>query len=191
MSRIATPSSWNAVEIAILGENRSSAHATTASGSSPSNSTESSPASSSSISSTLICRSSSRSRRLLVPLAPARRLQAGERAQLLVGEATRERREALPLPAAVEPALDQGGDRHVQLLRRHAPEERPGNARVGAEPAAEEDVVGLPTPPVVGARGRALEAEVGDPVLRAGGGAAAEPGPQAAGPLAGAGLGAL
>src|SRR5256885_100016 len=52
MSRIATPSIWKAVEMAICGAKRSSAQAMTACGSSPSNSTDSSPASSSSIRST-------------------------------------------------------------------------------------------------------------------------------------------
>ena len=46
------PSYWNAVEMEIRGANRSIAHSSTASGSSPSNSTESSPASRSSSSST-------------------------------------------------------------------------------------------------------------------------------------------
>ena len=50
---------------------------------------------------------------------------------------------------------------------------------LGPEPAADEDVVGLAPDAALVARGRALEAEVADPVLRAGVGAAVEVEPQA------------
>ena len=50
---------------------------------------------------------------------------------------------------------------------------------VGPEPAAHEDVVGLPALPGLVARGRALEADVADPVLGAGVRAAVELQPRA------------
>ena len=62
----------------------------------------------------------------------------------------------------------------VELLRRHAPEEGARDRRVSAEAAANEDVVRLPASSLVVADGRSLEAEVGNPVLRARMGASVE-----------------
>ena len=75
--------------------------------------------------------------------------------------------EGLAVEPAVEPAGDQALDGGVELVGRHAPEERPADRGAGAEPAADEDVVRLPAHTALVARGRSLEAEVGDPVLRA------------------------
>ena len=79
-----------------------------------------------------------------------------------------------PSRAAGEPAADEAVDRGVELLGRHAPEERAADRRLGAEPAAQEDVVGLAALPVLVAQRRALEAEVADPVVGAGVRAAVE-----------------
>src|SRR5581483_9290150 len=177
----AIPSSWNAVEMPIRGENRSSAHSITTSGSSPSNATESSPASSSSISSALMPAPRRRQAAAWLPgrLRPAsgscnllpdsllRRLEPRQLAQLLVGLPARPGGERVAA-AVVEPALDQPDGRVVEPLGRDAPEERPPDRRVRPEAAADEDVVRLPPGAVVVARRRALEAEVADPVLRAG-----------------------
>src|SRR4051812_17478543 len=192
MSTSATPSIWNAVEIAIRGANRSSAHSSTVSGSSPSNSTESSPASSSSISSTLMRAPRRRRlpaggaglRRRLAPLAEraygetvsCRRLLANARpgrleprelAQLVIVQPPREVGERLAVEPRLEPTGDHPFDRRVELVGRYAPEERAADRGAGAEPAADEDVVGLPPNAAVVARRRALEAEVADPVLGA------------------------
>src|SRR5262249_58902339 len=59
------------------------------------------------------------------------------------------------------------------------PERRPRDGCAGAESAAQEDVVRLPALAVLVPDGRALEAEVADPVLRAGVRAAVEVEPQA------------
>ncbi len=121
MSIKTQPSTWKAVEIAIRSK-RSSAHSSTASGSSPSNSTDSSPASSSSNSSVLIPPP-----RVRVP----RRARARRKAQLLVALPARVGREGLVLLlAAVEPALDEPCDRRVELLARHAPEQRLADLRI-------------------------------------------------------------
>src|SRR4051794_24633043 len=162
MSIRAMPSAWNAVEMAMRGLKRSSAHSRTVHGSSPSNSTDSSPASSSSKSSVvLILLLALRARRrrpreamwgahatrtrsvssrfsLLVSLPALVRLDARERAQLVVGEPPLELREALAVEAGVEPAADEPLDRLVQALRRDAPEERAPDRGAGAERAADE-----------------------------------------------------
>ena len=95
-------------------------------------------------------------------------------AELLVARAAREDGKLSLRLAAVEPALDESCDRRVELLARDAPEQRLADLRLRPEAAAHEDVVGLHALAVVVARRRALEAEVGDPVLRAGVRAAVE-----------------
>src|SRR5438132_1787220 len=111
---------------------------------------------------------------LFIPDARTRGLEPGERAERVVVEAPREDGEALACAAAREPAGDQALDRVVQLGGRDPPEERPPDRGVGAEAAADEDVVRLPPLAAVVARSRPLEAEVADPVLRAGVRAAVE-----------------
>src|SRR5581483_9432714 len=156
MSMSATPSTWKAVETAIRGEKRSSAHSSSSCGSCPSNSTESSPASSSSISSRLAT------------------LDSGEDRQLVVAQAVAEGAEVLALAPQPEPRRDQPVDRFLEVLGGHAPEHRPRDRRPRAEAAAQEDVVRLPPLPRLVPDGRALEAEVADPVLGAGVRAAVE-----------------
>src|SRR5262249_17450929 len=99
--------------------------------------------------------------------ACARRLEAGEHAQLVVGQAARERRKAFAFGSALEPACDEPLDRRVQLVGRHAAEERPPDLGIRTEAAADEDVVRLSPLAALVASGRALEAEIGNPVLRA------------------------
>src|SRR3954447_23028244 len=100
------------------GAKRSSAHARTNSGSSPSNSTDSSPASSSSISSTAIgrppCEPSCRC--LLAYTCPCG-LEPRKRAQFVVGEPPGEVAEALAVVPPDEPAPDEPGDRLVEPVR--------------------------------------------------------------------------
>src|SRR5207237_5845911 len=107
-------------------------------------------------------------------------LEAGELAELVVAEARGEVPERLVARAPVDPPTDEADDRCVELLGRHPPEERPADLRPGAEPAAHEDVVRLPPGAAVIPGGRALEAEIADPVLRAGVGAPVEVQAQAA-----------
>src|SRR5579884_1923909 len=99
------PSAWNAVEIAIRGEKRSSAHSRSASGSSPSNATESSPASRSSSSST-------------DTYLPSRELR-----ELAVARPFAPDAEALLFLPAAGPAPDEGDHEAVQLLARDAAEQ--------------------------------------------------------------------
>src|SRR5262249_4414521 len=99
-------------------------------------------------------------------------------AQLVVGQAPRERREALAVPALREPAGDQSLDGSVDLVRRHAAEERLADLGLGPEAAADEDVVGLTPLAALVAGGRALEAKVADPVLGARMGATVEVEPE-------------
>src|SRR5207249_5002283 len=105
-------------------------------------------------------------------------LDACERAQLLVRQPACERRKRLAELTASQPARDEPLYRFVQLLGEHAPEERPPYRRVRAEPAADEDVVRLMPFALGVARGRSLEAEVADPMLRARVRAAVEVEPQ-------------
>src|SRR5207244_9022733 len=70
------------------------------------------------------------------------------------------------LVPALEPALDQACNGRVQLFRDDPAKERPPDRGVGAESTADEDVVGLTPPALVVSRRRALEPQVGDPVLR-------------------------
>src|SRR5690348_15728182 len=105
MWRSTAPSVWNAVEIAIRGENRSIPHARTASGSSPSNSTLSSPASRSSSSSMDMC------------------LPSDELGELAVGFGVAPRAEAVGVGAFVDPTGDERDDHVVKLLGRDAPED--------------------------------------------------------------------
>ena len=158
---IATPSIWNAVEIAIRGRTARSPTRARVSGSSPSNATESSPASSSSMSSRCSrCDLLSLSRFARARARPARRARR-RRAGAEVGErlaVARERR------ASRHEALDRG----VELLRgtrrksgrrdRGVRAERRRARRCRRPAAGRRRVV---------AHGRALEAEVADPVLGA------------------------
>src|SRR6476620_9361787 len=182
MSISATVSIWNDVDSARPGMNRSTAHSRTACGSSPSNSIDSSPASSSSINSNVLISSQppvEHSLFRLLPYSSLRRLEACQCAQLLVRCPPCECRKALAVRAALEPAGDQPLDRRVERVGGDAPEERAPDGGLGAEPAADEDVVGLPLDSAfISCRG-ALEAQVADPVLRAGVGAAVEMKPQA------------
>ena len=116
----------------------------------------------------------------LLPLPrPLAGSQAGQLAQLVVARRRENAGEALARSARfVEPAGDQALDRCVELVGRHAPEERLADRGLGPEAAAHEDVVGLPAHAALVARGRALEAEVADPVLGAGVRAAVEVEPQ-------------
>src|SRR4029079_7218672 len=141
MSSSATPSTWNAVESAIRGEKRSSAHSSRSCGSRPSNSIESSPASRSSIRSIITplpslvrARARGRPERTAPPLSCARGLAADQNAELLVGRAVAELAEALAFAPPGQPALDEALDRVVELLRRAPPEHRPGDPRVPATP---------------------------------------------------------
>src|SRR4051794_7198051 len=143
------PSVWKAVEIAIAGENRSSAHSRSTSGSSPSNSTLSSPASRSSSSSTDMC------------------LPSREQRELPVVRPVTERPERLPVRASHDPPADEADDRVVELLRRDAPEHRARDRRRPVEAAAQVHVVGLASPACGIAHSRSLEPEIADPVLRA------------------------
>src|SRR5579885_3520501 len=106
------PSVWNVVEIASRGENRSIAHSSSVSGSSPSNCTESSPASRSSSSSTD------------TSSLPSRELR-----ELVVGCAIHIGAERLALNPSSNPTADQTDDDLVQLLRRHTAEDRTRNRR--------------------------------------------------------------
>src|SRR5262245_58042306 len=101
-------------------------------------------------------------------------LEPGERAELVVREAVREGAEARAGRPPGEPAADEPLHGRRQVLGRNAPEDRPRDRRLRAEPAAQEDVVGLAPPTLRVARGRPLEAEVADPVLGAGVRAAVE-----------------
>ena len=104
--------------------NRSIAHSRTASGSSPSNSTESSPASSSSISSIGAHASASSRCRALGRLEPREPPSSSS------VSAARERGERLAVAArrSSQPR-DQALDRDVELVGRHAPEERAPDLR--------------------------------------------------------------
>src|SRR6185437_3045632 len=106
------------------------------------------------------------SRRFL--LSCARGLAADQNAELLVGRAVAELAEALAFAPPGQPALDEALDRVVELLRRDPPEHRPGDPRVRAEPAAQEDVERLAALAGLVAQRGALEAEISDPVLGAG-----------------------
>src|SRR5689334_21871505 len=115
MSISATSPSWNAVESERPSPNRSTAHSSRCHGSCPSNSTASSPTSSSSNSSTLTALASSwllRSCRLHLDVSSLarRRRHAGERGELLVGRACRERGERLVRAASLDPALYETAD---------------------------------------------------------------------------------
>src|SRR5207248_3639926 len=59
----------------------------------------------------------------------SRRLDACERAELVVGDAALELRERLAVAALVQPAADQPFDGCLELLARHAPEERRADLR--------------------------------------------------------------
>src|SRR5262249_23396330 len=122
-------------------------------------------------------RRSGRSCRLL--LSRMCRLPADQDPQLLVARPVAERPEVLAVAARREPAADQAFHGLVQLLRRYAPEDRPGDRRLRSESAAQEHVVGLAPATLLVAYRRALEAEVAGPVLGAGVRAAVEVEPEA------------
>src|SRR4051812_1142332 len=107
-----------------------------------------------------------------------RGFEPGERAELCVGQAPLELRERLAVLAALEPAADDARDRLVERVARDAAEEGRPDRRAGTERAADEDVVGADAVAVDVLRGRRLEAEVADPVLRTGVRAAVEMKPQ-------------
>ena len=73
-----------------------------------------------------------------------------------------------------EPAVEQPGDGGGELLGGDTAEDRARDRRVGAEAAAQQDVVGLAADSVLVPYRRALEAEVADPVVTAGVRAAVE-----------------
>ena len=174
MSISATSPSWNAVESASPSPNRSIAHSSSSHGSCPSNSTDSSPASRSSISSSTAGAHAASSSVFLRSSARPGRLAADQDAELVVCRAVAVRTEALAGAPTVEPGDDQPLDRLVELLGRHAAEHRAADRRHRAERAAQQDVVAL-VPLAFGvAHRRALEAEIADPVLAAGVGAAVE-----------------
>src|SRR6187402_968556 len=167
MSISATPPSWNDVEIARRSPKRSNDHSRSSHGSQPSNSTESSPASRSSNGSTIVMRPP-RSWSGSCRLPRGGGLAARERAELRVAQAVAERAEALVGAPPVEPAGDEPLDDAVELVRGHPAEERAADRRVRPEPAAEVHLVRLPALPRLVPGGRALEADVADPVVRAG-----------------------
>src|SRR3954454_6410802 len=150
MCRSTAPSVWNAVEIEMLGEKRSIAHSITASGSSPSNSTLSSPASRSSSSST-----------------DTGSLPSCETSELVVGCAVAERPERLSVGARLDPAADEADDGVVELLGGHALEHRAADRGRAVEAAAHVHVVRLAPATFFVADGRALEADLADPVMGA------------------------
>src|SRR5262249_5778049 len=65
------------------------------------------------------------------------------------------------------PTCNEPLDGRVQLVRRNAAEERPPDLCIRPEATPHEDVVRLPPFAALVTRGRALEAEIGDPVLSA------------------------
>ena len=143
------------------GEKRSSAHSRTTCGSSPSKLDRELPRLQ------LVDQLDRHQAASSFSCAAARRLQARELAELFVGQPLRERREALALGTTAQPAGHEPVDGGVELLGRDAAEEWRRDLRLRAEAAAHEDVVGLAALAVVVARRRPLEADVGDPVLRA------------------------
>ena len=168
MSISATPSIWNAVEIAIRGAKRSSAHSSSSCGSWSSNSTASSPASRSS-SSLVGAHAASFSARAFAGSRPARTPSSSSVDPVARTPGTTRRRPA-------SRASRRRGRSTVASSSSVGTRRKTGRAIAarGAEAAAQEDVVGLPALPLVVAHGRALEAEVADPVLGAGVRAAVE-----------------
>src|SRR5579862_2750546 len=185
MCNSTAPSVWNAVDSAIRGANRSIAHSSTTSGSSPSNSTDSSPASRSSSSSTDSAPAPAKPAPPLfggsVEPTPLMCLPSGQTSKLVVARPVAERPERLLLAPRRDPTLDEAHDDRVELVGRHTPEHRPPDRRRPVEAAAHEHVVGLQPLALRIPDGRALEAEVADPVLRARMGAAVEMQPQPVG----------
>src|SRR2546429_236904 len=96
-----------------------------------------------------------------------RGLAPGEFAELLVGCPVAPRAERLAVGARSHPAGDQPGDGVVELLGRHASEDRSSDRCRTVEAPAQVHVVGLVSATLLVAHGRALEADVADPVLRA------------------------
>src|SRR5436305_10201775 len=103
-----------------------------------------------------------------------------EDGELLVGMADEELLDALPFLASVEIGTEQALDDEMDLAARHPLEHRPADGGVPAQAAAQKYVVPLdalpPGPPL--AQGRPLEADVADPVVGAGVGAAVQVEPQ-------------
>src|SRR3954470_18488286 len=102
------------------------------------------------------------------------RLEAGEEAELLVGQPAREIHEVLARVPLREPAADEAVHRVVEALGEHPPEQRATDLGDRPEAAADEDVVRLLALARLVAGSGALEAEVADPVLGARVGAAVE-----------------
>src|SRR3954451_8531052 len=93
--------------------------------------------------------------------------EARERAELVVGAAALEIGERLAGCALREAAADQSLDGLLELIARHAAEERAADQRCRPERAAHEDVVGGDAVAVGVLAGRRLETEIAHPVLRA------------------------
>ena len=123
------------------GMNRSIAHSSSASGSSPSNWIESSPASSSSINSIRAHAASTSSR--CSSSWPARGRPATPSSSSLSRRENAVKLSPSARAASIQPG-DQSLDRGVELVGRHAPEQRLADLGLGPEAAAHEDVVGLP-----------------------------------------------
>src|SRR5947208_282192 len=103
-----------------------------------------------------------------------------EDGQLLVGMAGEELLDALPFLASVEIGTEQALDDEMDLAARYPLEHRTADGGVPAQAAAQKDVVPLDalTRRTPLAQGRALEADVADPVVGAGVRAAVQVEPQ-------------
>ena len=108
------------------------------------------------------------SRRLFAGSRPARRPSSSS---LVRSQNARKLSSPLTLP---QPPVQEAGDRVGEVLGRDPAEHRPGDRRVGAEAAAQQQVVGLAAHAFLVPHRRALEAEIADPVVRAGVRAAVE-----------------
>src|SRR5919204_762387 len=123
-------------------------------------------------SSRLMRSSASSSATIGSPLLPYRRryaLATRDGLQLLVALAPGKGLERL----ALTPLVQVGGHRALHVLggflRRHAPQDRPADGRVRAEPAPQVDLVGLQLALIaIAARRRALQADIRDPVVSTG-----------------------
>src|SRR6185437_8181985 len=95
----------------------------------------------------------------------SRRLDACQRAELVVRDTALELCERLALATLLDPASDQPLDRRLELIARDAAEERCADLRRRPERATHEDVVRADAVAVCVLPRRCLEAEVSDPVL--------------------------
>src|SRR5437764_11239446 len=123
-------------------------------------------------SSRLMRSSASSSAIIRYPLLPYRHRYAPaarDGLQLVVALALRKGLERLALTPLVQVGGHQALDVLRGPLRRHAPQDRPADGRVGAEPAPQVDLVGLQLAlRAIAARRRALQADIRDPVVGAG-----------------------